>query len=398
MGTYLSDDLEEVQKTLSPSSPTALTTEEVLDINDAICNLLLVDGAIRDETISQFFDYISADEALLIRPDIADEWESELMLTYYQKYTKKKKEKEKPANDKSIVVYSPSGKPIYVPTQPKEDKKPIPINQWQQNQNKWQQTETKVHKPYRACHRQSLTLLSGKDLGWRVYMNRAVYRKLWAYWYMSPTEISGLGLLKFSRDPRHDVKDWRCRIVDVDAMSHTNGRDAGASSHLLGDQIAKYFIDLNAAGKDLEMAGRFWWHSHVHIGTFFSTTDVQDWIDDTLAEQRVSALIKSGWIMSLVVSGHGEDMTMGMRVDGWFTKDDDPNPENPTIWEWAVGDIPLIVPQIPDTIEKKVIVDMAKNRRTTPIYQTPSYVSPYTPPNPQIASQLAEQDWERFCY
>lgn len=122
------------------------------------------------------------------------------------------------------------------------------------------------------------------------------YRKIRAYTDLCNNEISALGSVR--------VDGNRIIVEDLHLFAQTV---SGTSTVLAPGDISKFICEYIKMGKDPSVL-KFWWHSHVNMGTFWSGTDLNT-IDGFSAE----------WLLSMVCNKAGEaklrfDMFTPFRV------------------------------------------------------------------------------------
>lgn len=96
---------------------------------------------------------------------------------------------------------------------------------------------------------------------YRLRINYKPYTKLWHWIQAAEGEVSGLGVVK---------KDGNDLIVkDVFLLDQTC---SAGHTDLDEEALTNFLYDLAVKGKD-PSEYNFWWHSHAHMGTFWSTVD-----------------------------------------------------------------------------------------------------------------------------
>jgi len=116
-----------------------------------------------------------------------------------------------------------------------------------------------------------------------------VYRKICAYGDLCNSEISALGSVIIDGD----------RII-VDDIFLFDQVVTGTSTDISSESISMFICDYIKRGKDPSTL-KFWWHSHVNMGVFWSGTD-------TGTIDRFS----SDWMISMVTNKKGE---LKLRLD-----------------------------------------------------------------------------------
>lgn len=116
-----------------------------------------------------------------------------------------------------------------------------------------------------------------------ITMKAEVYRKLTAYADVCNSEISALGSAK--------LVDGKILIDDIFLFDQVV---SGTSTVLSPKDISHFICDYVAKGKDPSVL-KFWWHSHVNMGAFWSSTDTGT-IDK----------FSSDWMISMVSNKQNE--------------------------------------------------------------------------------------------
>jgi hypothetical protein len=110
-----------------------------------------------------------------------------------------------------------------------------------------------------------------------------VYRKIKAYTDLCSQEISALGSVRYENN----------KLI-VEELYLFDQFVTGSSTTLDPKDISKFLCEYIKLGKDPSTI-KFWWHSHVNMGVFWSSTD-------TGTIDRFS----SEWLLSMVTNKRGE--------------------------------------------------------------------------------------------
>jgi hypothetical protein len=129
----------------------------------------------------------------------------------------------------------------------------------------------------------------GQRVAPRITMKEDVYRKLMAYARLCNNEISALGTV--------NLVDGALLVDSVQLFDQTV---SGTSTDLSSEDISKFLFECIKAGDNPESL-KFWWHSHVNMGVFWSGTD-----NNTIDRFR------SGWMISMVSN---KDNQFKLRLD-----------------------------------------------------------------------------------
>jgi hypothetical protein len=119
-----------------------------------------------------------------------------------------------------------------------------------------------------------------------VQMAPRVWQKL-NYWTKAATgEVSGLGIVSARVEGGSSV-------VTVDDVFLLKQKCTAANTELDNEDVARLMAELQGRGQLGKL--RFWWHSHAHMGVFWSNTD-----------EETRQGFSSEWIVSLVLNKKGE--------------------------------------------------------------------------------------------
>lgn len=118
-----------------------------------------------------------------------------------------------------------------------------------------------------------------RDLQPKVVINEDVYQKVMYWIKKAPGEVSGMGKVIF--DP---IKN-EFRVVTAYLLKQKN---TGSSTEIDAADIGKLLFQTRNDPGEL----RWWWHSHVNFGTFWSTTDMT----------TIRELGGQGWILATVLN------------------------------------------------------------------------------------------------
>jgi hypothetical protein len=116
-----------------------------------------------------------------------------------------------------------------------------------------------------------------------------VYRKLMTYARLCNNEISALGTVNIVNG-----------VLLIDSVQLFDQTVSGTSTDLSSEDISKFLFECIKSGKNPESL-KFWWHSHVNMGVFWSAIDT-----DTIDR------FKSGWMISMVSNKRNE---FKLRID-----------------------------------------------------------------------------------
>ena len=137
----------------------------------------------------------------------------------------------------------------------------------------------------------------------KVVIDNEVYRKI-MYWVMkSEYEVSGLGNVVF------DAKEGTFRVVSAMLLPQVN-----TSTHTEIDpqSVCKAMYELRDAPGEM----KFWWHSHVNMGVFWSAEDTG----------TIEELGSAGWILATVFNKKNEHRTalygVGSVIPTWVDQID----------------------------------------------------------------------------
>jgi hypothetical protein len=117
----------------------------------------------------------------------------------------------------------------------------------------------------------------------------------------------------------------------IESVEFLSSGDTGSNSFIGAAEQGQYWMRLDDAGVDITKA-RLWWHSHAHMGCFWSATDDGN-IQGTMEEQAMDRKRPNGWSLSTVMSfDHAEPIRA--RVDYWDREHGD----------WTVDFITVVQP------------------------------------------------------
>lgn len=130
----------------------------------------------------------------------------------------------------------------------------------------------------------------------KLIIDDEVYQKV-MYWVdrAKDLEVSGLGLIQVE-------PDGVFRVTDAMLLPQKNTK---THTEISPDGVAKAMYDLRNSGGEL----KWWWHSHVDMGVFWSKTDT-----DTIEEFG-----QGGWVVATVFNKRREKKTAFYSVDGTVT-------------------------------------------------------------------------------
>lgn len=129
----------------------------------------------------------------------------------------------------------------------------------------------------------------------KVVINNEVYQKIMFWVDKSPDEISGLGTVIF------DKKEQQFRVVSAMLLPQKNGP---ASTDIEAEDVCKAMYELRESEGEL----RFWWHSHVNMGVFWSGTD----------HATIASISQGGWVLSSVFNKKREVKSSFRSTDYLF--------------------------------------------------------------------------------
>lgn len=118
-----------------------------------------------------------------------------------------------------------------------------------------------------------------RDLQPKVVINEDVYQKVMYWIKKAPGEVSGMGKVIF--DP---IKN-EFRVVSAYLLKQKN---TGSSTEIDATAMGKLMFETRNDPGEL----RWWWHSHVNFGTFWSNTDMT----------TIRELGGQGWILATVLN------------------------------------------------------------------------------------------------
>ena len=94
----------------------------------------------------------------------------------------------------------------------------------------------------------------------KIVIGREAYDKIMHYVHKAKFEISGFGNVQ--------VIDGIPTVTDIILLKQENDP---TETEIDADAIAKAIYDHHVSGMEGEL--KFWWHSHVNMGVFWSGTD-----------------------------------------------------------------------------------------------------------------------------
>lgn len=156
----------------------------------------------------------------------------------------------------------------------------------------------------------------------KVIIPKQVHQKIMHWVNKSNFEVSGLGKLV--------QKDGVCTVLDVMLLPQKNGT---THTDIEAEEVGKAMFQL----KDTEGDLRFWWHSHVDMGVFWSGTDME----------TIKKIGAGGWFVSTVFNKKREMKSAFYAVAGYSlpwgsaelfldnleTKVDDEQPADTQAWD-----------------------------------------------------------------
>lgn len=129
--------------------------------------------------------------------------------------------------------------------------------------------------------------------GPKVIINDMVFLKIMHWINKSEDEVSGLGWIK-------QEKDGTIRVIDAILLPQKN---TGVTSDIDPQDVGKAMYEMRNSEGEM----RWYWHSHVNMGVFWSQTDF-----DTI--KKLSA---AGWFVSSVFNKRKEIKTCLSTVEPW---------------------------------------------------------------------------------
>lgn len=157
----------------------------------------------------------------------------------------------------------------------------------------------------------------------KVILENDVFQKIMFWVNQSDYEVSGLGMLRVE-------PDGILRVVDAMLLPQKNGH---THTDIEADDVGKLLYAMRKTPGDL----RFWWHSHVNMGVFWSATDMK----------TIEELGQAGWFLSTVFNKKremksafyaGQGAALPWGNDGLFLDDLETTVESyshPMSAEWA---------------------------------------------------------------
>lgn len=121
------------------------------------------------------------------------------------------------------------------------------------------------------------------DFGLKVVIDQQVYQKVMYWVNKSNYEVSGLGNVVF--EPETNT----LRVIDAIMLPQKN---TGTTTDIEGADVAKAMFQLRNSPGTL----RWWWHSHVNMGVFWSGTDIS----------TIQTLGNGGWFCATVFNKRNE--------------------------------------------------------------------------------------------
>lgn len=121
------------------------------------------------------------------------------------------------------------------------------------------------------------------DFGLKVVIDQVVYQKVMHWVNKSDYEVSGLGNVVF--EPETNT----LRVIDAIMLPQKN---TGTTTDIEGADVAKAMFQLRNSPGTL----RWWWHSHVNMGVFWSGTDIS----------TIKTLGNGGWFCATVFNKRNE--------------------------------------------------------------------------------------------
>lgn len=132
------------------------------------------------------------------------------------------------------------------------------------------------------------------DFGLKIVIDNMVYQKVMYWVHKSSDEVSGLGNVIY--EPETNT----IRVIDAIMLPQTN---TGGSTDIDADAVAKamFLMHKNKVPGQL----KWWWHSHVNMGVFWSGTDVA----------TIKQLGGGGWFSATVFNKRAEMLSAFCQKD-----------------------------------------------------------------------------------
>lgn len=135
--------------------------------------------------------------------------------------------------------------------------------------------------------------ITQRNLGLSIVFDRLVYEKIMHWVHKSPVEVSGLGSVVVDHETN------TLRVVDAIMLKQEN---TATATDIDATAISKAMYEHFRLAKPGEL--KFWWHSHVNMGVFWSGTDIatieqlggQGWFAATVFNKKNE--VKSAFIQS----------------------------------------------------------------------------------------------------
>ena len=117
----------------------------------------------------------------------------------------------------------------------------------------------------------------------RIIFDKEVFRKIQFWVDISPIEISGLGNVVYDKELQ------AFKVVSAILLPQKN---SAATTDIEANDICKALYDMRDAEGEL----RFWFHSHVNMGVFWSGTDTS----------TIASIAEGGYVVASVFNKKGE--------------------------------------------------------------------------------------------
>lgn len=126
---------------------------------------------------------------------------------------------------------------------------------------------------------------SEKEMEPQVYFDPMVYKKIMHWVHKSTVEVSGLGKIRL-------MEDGSILVISAHLIEQEN---SSSETEMQPDALTKAMYELRDEPGEL----KFWWHSHVNMGVFWSGTDIA----------TMKMLGQHGWFLSTVFNKRNEFKT-----------------------------------------------------------------------------------------
>lgn len=195
--------------------------------------------------------------------------------------------------------------------------------------------------------------MSGTNTGMEIQLSRETYTKIMHWINKSSDEVSGFG--KVIYHPETQV----FQVVDAYLLKQSNG---AAHTDIDAASLAKLMF----TSKDVEGELKWWWHSHVNMPVFWSSTDTA----------TIKELASQGW-MAATVFNKKEEMrsAVGMLVTTPLGTDIMIKDELPTYIMDYTDEVEVKAwdEEYDTNVQKKTFTPWTPSSNSTYAYGRPSY-------------------------